>query len=166
MAQRYELNDRQWAAIEPLLPKQGRGGAWKDHRTIINGISWRLHTGAPWRDLPERYGPWQTVYDRFVRWRKDGTWLRLMHALQRAMRLQDELDLDVLFIDSSVVRATRAAAGARKKGARRTSHPTTPWAAHAAVIRRSSTSSPNVTALHWQPPLPPGRPVIWMDSSR
>lgn len=66
MAQRYELNDRQWATIEPLLPKQGRGGAWKDHRTILNGISWRLDTGAPWQDLPERYGPWQTVYDRFV----------------------------------------------------------------------------------------------------
>lgn len=65
---RYELNDRQWKAIEPLLPRQRRGGAWRDHRTSINGISWRLHTGAPWRDVPSRYGPWQTVYERFARW--------------------------------------------------------------------------------------------------
>jgi transposase len=59
-----------------------RGGAWKDHRTVLNGILWRLNTGAPWLDLLSRYGPWQTVYDRCVRWRKNGTWLRLMHALQ------------------------------------------------------------------------------------
>jgi transposase len=165
MAQRYELNDRQWAALAPLLPRQGRGGCWRDHRQIINGISWRLHTGAPWRDIPERYGPWQTVYDRFVRWRRDGTWRRLMRALQRSMRLEDELDLDVLFVDSSVVRATRAAAGGGKRGARR-SRPTMPWAAAGAVSRRSSTSSPRFTAMHFQPPLPRGKPVIWTDSSR
>ncbi|WP_430393347.1 transposase [Corallococcus exiguus] len=59
---RYELNERQWRALEPLLPHQGRGESWKDHRTVLNGILWRLHIGAPWRDLPSRYGPWQTVY--------------------------------------------------------------------------------------------------------
>ena len=165
MAQRYELNDRQWAALAPLLPTQARGGAWRDHRQVLNGISWRLHTGAPWRDVPERYGPWQTLYDRFVRWRRDGTWLRLMRHLQGVLREEDELDMDVLFVDSSVVRATRAAAGGGKRGAPR-SRPTMPWAAAAAVSRRNSTSSPSVMAMRFQPPLPPGKPLIWMDSSR
>ncbi|PMB02707.1 hypothetical protein CEN49_24930 [Fischerella thermalis CCMEE 5273] len=62
MAKRGELTDEVWATIEPLLPKNQprRGKPWRDHRTVINGILWRLRTGAPWRDLPERYGPWQT----------------------------------------------------------------------------------------------------------
>ncbi|MBN9683433.1 MULTISPECIES: IS5 family transposase [unclassified Corallococcus] len=142
---RYELNERQWRALAPLLPHQGRGGAWSDHRSVLNGILWRLHTGAPWRDLPSRYGPWQTVYDRFVRWRKDGTWLRLMHTLQAQLRAQDELDMSVLFVDSTVVRATRAAAGGGKRGAR-TSPKTTPWGARAGAFPPSSTSPVRVTA--------------------
>lgn len=56
MVMRYDLNERQWMALEPLLPHQGRGRAWRDHRTVLNGILWRLHTGAPWRDVPPRYG--------------------------------------------------------------------------------------------------------------
>jgi transposase len=125
---RYELNERQWKALEPRLPHQGRGGAWKDHRTILNGILWRLHTGAPWRDVPARYGPWQTVYDRFTRWRRDGTWLRLVQALQAQLSERDELDMEVLFIDSTVVRASRAAAGGGKRGVLR-SQRTTGWGA-------------------------------------
>jgi transposase len=70
---------------------------------------------SPWRDLPSRYGPWQTVYDRFVRWRKDGTWLRLVQTLQTKLCAQDELDLSVLFVDATVVRASRAAAGGGKR---------------------------------------------------
>jgi transposase len=142
---RYELNERQWRALEPLLPKQGRGGAWRDHRTVINGISWRLHTGAKWRDVPERYGPWQTVYDRFVRWRRDGTWLRLVRALERELSEADELDLDALFIDSSIVRATRAAAGGGKRGTRRSPR-TMPWAALGAASPRSFTWAVSATA--------------------
>ncbi|WP_255508218.1 IS5 family transposase [Myxococcus sp. AB036A] len=135
---RYELNERQWRALEPLLPRQGRGGARKDHRTILNGILWRLHTGAPLRDLPSRYGPWQTVYDRFVRWRKDGTWLRLMRTLQTQLAERDELDMSILFVDSSVVRASRAAAGGGQKGAQ-ASPETTPWAAPEGASPPSST---------------------------
>jgi transposase len=68
-----------WARIAPLLPGNGRRGKqWRDHRTVINAIVWKRRTGAPWRDLPERYGPWRTAYDRFVRWRRDGTWERLL----------------------------------------------------------------------------------------
>jgi transposase len=79
---RGELTDKAWAQIQPLLPASGqRGGRWSDHRTVINGILWKLRTGAPWRDLPERYGPWTTCHDRYVRWRRDGTWDRLLaHA--------------------------------------------------------------------------------------
>ena len=79
MVKRGELTDEAWARIAPLLPEKGRrGGRWRDHRTVVNGISWKLRTGAPWRDLPARYAPWQTCYDRFVRWRRDDTWDRLL----------------------------------------------------------------------------------------
>ncbi len=82
---RGELTDRAWAEIAPLLPvSKGRCGRWADHRRVVNGILWKLRTGAPWRDLPERYGPWQTCYDRLGRWRPDGTWDRLLaHAQTR-----------------------------------------------------------------------------------
>lgn len=82
MVRRGEITDRAWQEIEPLLPQYGQsGGQWRDHRTVVNGILWKLRTGSPWRDLPERYGPWQTCYDRFNRWRRDGTWDRLLaHA--------------------------------------------------------------------------------------
>ncbi len=67
-----EITDRAWQEIEPLLPECGRSrGQWRDHRTVINGILWKLRTGSPWRDLPERYGPWQTCFDRFNRWRRE-----------------------------------------------------------------------------------------------
>jgi transposase len=68
----------------PLLPPTGqRGGRWHDHRQVINGIIWRTRTGAPWRDLPERYGPWQTCYKRFARWEIDGTRARIEQLVQR-----------------------------------------------------------------------------------
>jgi transposase len=64
MVRRGEITDRAWEHIEPLLPREGgkRGGRWRDHRTVVNGILWKLRTGSPWRDLPERYGPWQTCF--------------------------------------------------------------------------------------------------------
>ncbi len=62
------MTDAAWGRIEPLLPQvDGRGRPWRDHRQVVNGVLWRLRTGAPWRDLPERYGPWQTVYEWFAR---------------------------------------------------------------------------------------------------
>jgi transposase len=70
---RGDLSDAQWDLIQGLFPKQKRGGKWNDHRLMFDGILWILRTGAPWRDLPERYGKWGSVYHRFNRWRKDGT---------------------------------------------------------------------------------------------
>ena len=71
---RYELSDQQWARIAPLFPQHPKAGRPpKDHRSFVDGILWILHTGDPWRDLPEHYGPWQTVFYRFNGWRRDGT---------------------------------------------------------------------------------------------
>jgi transposase len=93
-----------------------RGGQWHEHRPIINGILWRLRTGAPWRDLPARYGRWRTCYDRFVRWRRDGTWDRLFTRVQTRSDAVGSLDW-VVTVDSTSVRAHQHAAGARKRPA-------------------------------------------------
>jgi transposase len=137
---RHELTDAQWALIEPLLPQNEpkKGRPWNDHRPLVNGMVWILHTGAPWRDLPERYGPWQTVYDRFNRWSKDGTWDRVLEALQVRLDERGRIDWDLWCIDGSNVRASKAAAGAGKKGGL-TSPRTTRWAARAADSVPSST---------------------------
>jgi transposase len=81
---RGELTNIQWERLHPLLPPQKpkTGRPARDHRTIINGILWRLRTGAPWRDLPERYGPWRTVASRFYRWQRARIWSQLFAAVQ------------------------------------------------------------------------------------
>jgi transposase len=115
MARRGELTDQAWEKIAPLLPNNNRPGKpWKDHRTVINGILWKLRTGAPWRDLPERYGPWKTCYDRFVRWRKDGTWERLLAHVQTHSDAVSDVEW-VVSVDTTIVRAHQHAAGARKE---------------------------------------------------
>ena len=118
---RYELSDRQWARIAPLFPRtphHRRGGRpCENYRLYVNGILWILHTGAPWRDLPERYGAWETVFYHFNRWREDGTWNRLATSLLDQLDDQGLLDHDLWCIDGSVIRASRAAAGAKKKDA-------------------------------------------------
>jgi transposase len=121
---RGELTDQAWAVIEPLLPANRRsGGQWADHRRTMNGILWRLRTGAPWRDLPapwrdlpERYGPWQTCYERFRRWQQDGTWDRLLAAAQTKNDAVGELDW-VISVDATINRAHQHAAGARHRQA-------------------------------------------------
>ena len=69
---RHELSDEEWAIVKPLLPQKSRGVPRVDDRRVINGILWRFRTGAPWRDVPERYSPRMTLCDRFVRWRAAG----------------------------------------------------------------------------------------------
>ncbi len=87
---RHELPDAQWARLQPLLPRNGRRGKqWRDHRQVIDGILWRLRVGAPWRDVPERYGPWQTCFDRYAQWRRDGTWGRIYAALAGPQQLTE-----------------------------------------------------------------------------
>lgn len=119
---RHELTDTQWERLAPLLPPQrpASGRPAKDHRTILNGILWRLRTGAPWRDLPARYGRWQTVYSRFRRWRAAGVWDRILRQLQAEATVEHKLDGTLALLDGSTVRAHQHAAGARKKGDRPT----------------------------------------------
>lgn len=105
---RYDLTDFEWRAIEPLLPNKPRGVPRVDDRRVLNGIFWVLRSGAPWRDLPERYGPRTTCYNRFVRWRKAGVWDQLMDAITAAH------DGDIQMIDSTSVRAHQQAATAKK----------------------------------------------------
>ena len=106
---RYDLTDFEWSAIKPLLPKGRRGRKPRNNRRVLNGIFWVLRTGAPWRDLPERYGPYTTAYNRFNRWRKAGIWDRLMDAIVKAH------DGNVQMIDSSIVRVHQHASGAKKR---------------------------------------------------
>jgi transposase len=135
MVGRGELTDQAWKQIGPLLPPNGRrGGQWRDHRTVINGILWRLRTGAPWRDVPARYGPWTTCHDRFVRWRCDGTWDRLLAHAQTRSDAAGALDW-VVSVDATSNRAHQHAAGARKRPATAES-PAKKGAAPARTTRR------------------------------
>jgi len=116
---RYELTDTQWSLIEDLLPEQTMGRPRLDDRTLFNGILWILCSGAAWRDLPERYGKWQTVYSRFRRWEAIGLFDRILGRLQIELDEHGLIDYATWMIDSTSVRASRAAAGApKKKGAR------------------------------------------------
>jgi transposase len=142
---RHELSDIQWQIIEPLMPKPSKNGGrpWRDHRMVINGILWKLNTGAQWRDVPERYGPWETLYERFNRWSKSGLWAEMMSTLLAELRRRDMLETETFNIDATYIRASRSAAGARKKGTRE-SPPITRSAAPEAVSapRRTSSSTP------------------------
>jgi transposase len=115
---RYELTDAQWARLEPLLPpeKPWTGRPNDDHRQILNGILWVLNSGAPWRDLPRRYGPVGPVSSRFYRWRRLGVWQRVLEELQALADAEERVGWELHFLDSTVVRAHQHAPGARKAG--------------------------------------------------
>jgi transposase len=116
MVRRHELTDEQWERLQRLLPPQkpatGRPG--NDLRIVLNGILWITRTGAPWRDLPERYGSWKTLSSRFYRWRKAGVWDRILSELQRQADAEGKIEWAVHYVDSTVVRAHQHAAGAKK----------------------------------------------------
>jgi len=113
MARRYGLRDDQWARIAPLLP--GRvghvGGTARDNRLFVEAVLYRYRAGIPWRDLPERFGPWKAVHTRFSRWAVSGVWGRVFAALSA------DADDEYAMLDSTIVRAHQHSAGARKKGA-------------------------------------------------
>ncbi|MEM9107803.1 MAG: IS5 family transposase [Pseudomonadota bacterium] len=95
---RYALTDAEWCVIEPILPCKSRGVPRVDDRRVLNGIFWVLKSGAPWRDLPDCYGPYTTCYNRFVRWRRAGVWDRILTAISH----RD--DAQVQMIDGTIVR--------------------------------------------------------------
>ena len=105
---RFDLTDFEWSVIQPVLPTKVRGVKRVDDRRVLNGIFWVLGMGTPWRDLPERYGPYTTCYNRFNRWRKAGVWDRLMDAVTTAY------DGDIQMINSSSVRVHQHAASSKK----------------------------------------------------
>lgn len=113
---RGDLTNTQWERLKPLLPphKPKIGRPAHDHRTIINGILWVLRTGAPWRDLPERYGPWPTVASRFYRWKRADVWQKLFDTLKQQADADGQLNWLLHFVDSTIIRAHQHAAGAKK----------------------------------------------------
>nr|WP_308285899.1 IS5 family transposase [Actinoplanes hulinensis] len=124
MTRRFDLTEAQWAALEPLLPagrRPGRPSQWTK-RQLIDGIRWRVRVGAPWRDIPGVYGSWSAVHALFRRWQRDGTWARILTALQTVADAAGRIVWDVS-VDSTVARAHQHAAGARKRGIFRSRRP-------------------------------------------
>lgn len=113
---RGDLTGHQWRRLEPLLPPQkpSTGRPSRSHRTVINGILWVLRTGAPWRDLPERYGKWQTVSGRFYAWQKSGLWQQILSDLQQQADAASRINWEIHHVDGSVIRAHQHAAGAKR----------------------------------------------------
>jgi transposase len=150
---RHELTDEQWELVSEMIPRRmaRTGRPARDPRVMLNGIMWILGTGAPWRDLPERFGPWQTVHRYFSQWRKAGVFARIIDALQIKLDVKGFIDWELWCVDGAHVRATRAAAGADKKvsGATRTNRRTTRWAAAEAGLDRSSMWLLTARALRW-----------------
>ena len=147
---RHEVSEEEWAILDPLIPKSKAktGRPPRDRREMLNGILWILSTGAPWRDVPERFGPWQSVYEYFTNWRANGVFDCILDALHVRLDQNGRIDWDLWCLDSSSVRATRAAAGASKKVWQRIprSQRTTRWVARVADSAANSTSSSTATA--------------------
>ncbi|WP_435594498.1 IS5 family transposase [Streptomyces panacea] len=140
---RGDLSDAGLERLRPFLPvSNGRCGRWRDHRQVIDGILHRVRTGVQWRDLPEPFGPWKTVYEWHRLWSADGTWERLLQQVQAAADTAGEIDWDIS-VDSTIVRAHQHAAGAR----------TGPPPAPGKRGRRARTSERNAVA---EPARPPG----------
>lgn len=139
---RHELTDEQWELVSPLMRqrKACTGRPRKDPRLMLDGIFWILSTGAPWRDLPERFGSFKTVHGYFSQWRRAGVFATMIEALQVKLDADGKIDWELWCVDGAVVRASRAAAGADKKvlPSTRTSLKTTHWAARAAGLARNS----------------------------
>jgi len=136
MHRRHELTDEQWIKIEPLLPgRQGDPGCTAaDNRLFVNAVLYVAKTGIPWRDLPERFGKWNSTWRRFDRWCKTGVWQRLAEALPVT-------ELEELQLDSSSIKAQHSAAGSRRQAGEKKRMPTSGdvWGVRAAAGAASST---------------------------
>jgi transposase len=118
MVRRHELEDAEWELIRDLVEHRphGRGRQVEEPRRLLNGVFWVLRTGAPWRDLPERYGPWQTIYHRFNLWREQKVIDRILERLQLKLDEHGYIDWDLWCVDGSSIRAAKAAAGGGRRG--------------------------------------------------
>ena len=122
-----DLTDEQWAMIEPMIPEEERlprrGRPWRNPRDVLNGILWILRTGAPWKDLPDRYPPYQTCHRRFQRWVRMGVMEAILRALAKDLKEREGLDLEECFIDGTFVIAKRGiGVGKTKRGKGRKAH--------------------------------------------
>jgi transposase len=141
---RHRLTDREWELIRDVFPAPARTGRPpRDRRQVVDGILWILRTGASWRDLPEEFGPWGTVWDLFDKWNADGTLDTILSRLRSARIDAGEVDGEQWCIDGTSVRAARCAGGGVKKKTRE-SHRTTRWAVPAGGFPRNSTSCATV----------------------
>ena len=148
---RGDLTDTQWARLQPLLPpprpaKGSKGGRPRNaDRPIMNGMLWILRTGAPWPDVPARYGPPSTVSTRLYRWQKAGIWDRIFAAVQEQADAVGDLDWEPHHVDATVMRAHQHAAGA-KKGTHKARHSAVVKAASAprsiSAVRAAASRSP------------------------
>jgi len=130
MLPRHAMSDSDWARVRDLLPAHGPAA---DNRLFIDAVLYVARTGIPWRDLPERFGPWNSAWRRFDRWSRSGVWRRVFDALQ-------DPDLEWLILDSTVIRAHPSAAGAKKKRTAAAGRGSRRWAAAGAGSARRSTS--------------------------
>jgi transposase len=140
--ERHELSDAEWRLVEPLLPgrKNPTGRIPRNNRQVLNGMFYVLRTGCPWRDVPRKYGPWQTVYNRFREWRRKGVIDSIVEAFLKMLDERGEVGWDLWCIDGSNVRAARCAAGAAKKGGPPESPQTMRSVAREVALARRSTS--------------------------
>ena len=135
---RHRLTDREWDLIRDVFPPPARTGRPpRDRRQVVDGILWILRTGAPWRDLPEEFGPWGTVWDLFDNWNADGKLDTILSRLRSSRVDAGDVDDELWCIDGTSVRAARCAAGGAKKKIR-PSRRTTRWAGPAGALRRNS----------------------------
>ena len=115
VSERDVLTDEMWAVLEPMFPGRSlrAGRPWTDHRLVLEAVIWRFRTGSPWRDLPDRFPPFQTVWHRFNAWSNDGTFEKVLTVLQGQVHAEGHLDWTVS-VDSTIARAHQHAAGARR----------------------------------------------------
>jgi Transposase and inactivated derivatives len=123
MSRTAVLSDEMWARIEPVLPpvKGAMGRPMQPHRTLVEGSIFRLRTGVAWRDLPTEFGPWQTVWKRHARFSKDGTWDKVLLALQVGADARGEIDWKVS-VDSTIARVHQHGATAARSELKVTAH--------------------------------------------
>ena len=116
---RYELTDLEWDSLSRYLPSTVTGGRPRsDDRRVLNGIVWKIRSGAPWRDVPARYGSWKSIYTRFRRWALDGTFAAMLAGAQADADADGDIDW-LVSVDSTIVRAHQHAAGAKGGTAKR-----------------------------------------------
>ncbi|MFJ6305424.1 IS5 family transposase [Streptomyces althioticus] len=150
MIRRHELTDQKWELPAPLIPRAATGRPRVPDRQVINGMAYKIRTGISWRDLPERYGPWQTVCTRYRRYAIDGVFTRPLRHIQAQADAAGDIDW-LVQIDSTIVRAHQHAAATGRKGGStgRTNRTITPSADPEADRLPRSTSPATAKAVLW-----------------